>query len=158
MFISRPLFVRAVLLTACATSPQATRFGPSDDRRAIMEADRAFNRAAQQRRGEGWAEFFADNTMWPIRLAPSGASTSATRERSMQMWSDPNFRLEWEPIYADVAASGDLGYTIGKWTRMGKDSTGAQTTARGTYLTVWRKQADGSWKVVADTGDDDPPG
>jgi ketosteroid isomerase-like protein len=30
--------------------------------------------------------------------------------------------------------------------------SGGQTTRRGQYLTVWRKQADGAWKVVYDSG------
>jgi ketosteroid isomerase-like protein len=155
MFVSGRIVVVGILALGCATSPQASRFGSSDGRTAIMDADRAFNRAAQERRGEGWAAFFADTTMWPIQLAPAGSGAAATRERSTRMWRNPNFTLEWNPIYADVAASGDLGYTIGKWTRTVKDSTGAATTAHGTYLTVWRKQKDGSWKVVADTGDED---
>ena len=158
MFVSGRIVVVGLLALGCATSPQTSRFGSSDDRRAIMDADRAFNRAAQERRGEGWAEFFADSTMWPIHTAPAGSPLAVTREASMRMWRNPDFTLKWDPVYADVAASGDLGYTIGKWTRVVKDSTGAPVTARGTYLTVWRKQADGRWKVVADTGDDDPPG
>ena len=152
MFLSGRMVVVGLLLTACATAPRGSA---ASDRAAVMQADRDFNRAAQERRAEGWAEFFADTTMWPIQLAPAGSSRDTTRARSTRMWRNPNFSLQWNPIYADVAASGDLGYTIGKWTRVVKDSTGAPVTAHGTYLTVWRKQKDGSWKVVADTGDED---
>ena len=54
-------------------------------------------------------------------------------------------RLEWAPAVAEIAASGDLGYTSGPWrfTKEGAD----KPTASGQFFTVWRKQADGSWKV-----------
>ena len=53
--------------------------------------------------------------------------------------------LEWKPVAADIAHSGDLGCTIGE----------AMVTARHSfskYLTVWKRQPDGSWKFVADGG------
>ncbi|HXM37680.1 MAG TPA: DUF4440 domain-containing protein [Gemmatimonadales bacterium] len=53
--------------------------------------------------------------------------------------------LEWHPVAADIAASGDLGCTVGE----------ASITARhyySKYLTVWKRQADGGWRFVADGG------
>ena len=63
--------------------------------------------------------------------------------------SDTTFTLSWEPVFADISASGELGYTYGLWTYKEKRSG---QTERGTYITVWKKQADGSWKFVLDTG------
>ncbi len=59
--------------------------------------------------------------------------------------------LSWVPVKADV--SGDLGYTFGKWEMKfeGKD-----TICYGSYVTVWKKQNDGSWKFVLDGGNDTP--
>ena len=63
--------------------------------------------------------------------------------------SDTSFVLSWEPLYEKIAASGEIGYTYGLHTRLVK-ATGE--VSRGTYLTVWMKQPDGSWKFVMDTG------
>jgi len=54
-----------------------------------------------------------------------------------------------------VAASGDLGYAVGTWQLTGKSRKGEPVSLTGKYMTVWKKQADGSWKVVADMGNAD---
>ena len=55
--------------------------------------------------------------------------------------------LCWIPVKADV--SGDLGYTFGKWQTVIK---GSDSVENGTYLTVWKRQQDGTWKYVLDAG------
>src|SRR4249920_702475 len=58
--------------------------------------------------------------------------------------------LAWEPEYAEVSASGDLGYTTGPWQFTG---AGATTPSDfGHFISVWRRGGDGTWKVVADIG------
>jgi len=59
--------------------------------------------------------------------------------------------LSWKPVGADVAASGDLGYTWGNWKYQAPD-----TTYYGNYFTAWKKQKDGSWKVALDGGNSSP--
>ena len=56
------------------------------------------------------------------------------------MSSSPGFSLQWTPAKAEVSESGDLGRTSGTY-----ESTMGGVTDRGKYLTVWKKQADGSW-------------
>ena len=61
--------------------------------------------------------------------------------------NDSSFKISWEPQGGDVSESGDLGFTYGLYQL--KTETEEQ---RGTYITVWRKQKDGSWKYVLDAG------
>jgi ketosteroid isomerase-like protein len=63
--------------------------------------------------------------------------------------SDTSFILEWEPLYGDISVSGELGYTYGTWKRTEKTT---KQISRGTYITIWKKQPDGSWKFVLDAG------
>jgi ketosteroid isomerase-like protein len=63
--------------------------------------------------------------------------------------SDTAFVLTWEPVYEKISQSGELGYTYGYFSRRQKVSG---VISRGTYLTIWQKQKDGSWKFVLDTG------
>jgi ketosteroid isomerase-like protein len=59
-------------------------------------------------------------------------------------------RLEWAPAVAEIAASGDLGYTSGPW-RYTPEGAEAPS-AYGEFFTVWKKQADGKWRVLIDHG------
>lgn len=64
--------------------------------------------------------------------------------------SDSTFTLTWEPLFAKIAASGDLGYTYGTYqiTKRATDSI----TGVGKYATIWVKKSDGKWKAILDTG------
>ena len=59
-------------------------------------------------------------------------------------------KLEWAPDFADVSASGDLGYTYGKYTLTTTDSIGNTTQSNGIFHTVWKRQPDGKWRFVWD--------
>jgi ketosteroid isomerase-like protein len=63
--------------------------------------------------------------------------------------TDTASTLNWEPVYEAIAESGDLGYTYGVWSSTEKLSG---QISRGTYVTIWKKQNNGSWKFVLDTG------
>jgi len=64
--------------------------------------------------------------------------------------------LTWHPVFAAVAGSRDLGYTIGEYTSTGRGPTGAAVQRFGKYLTVWKRQPNGTWKFVVDGGNGSP--
>src|SRR5205823_4922251 len=66
--------------------------------------------------------------------------------------SDSALKVQWVALKAEVAASGDLGYTYGSYSDQYKTKSGKDTTEHGAYVTVWKKQPDGSWKFLADGG------
>ena len=61
--------------------------------------------------------------------------------------SDSGVVLTWKPEKAFMAKSGELGYTYGFWKFISP-----RDTTEGTYLTIWKKGANGNWKYIADTG------
>jgi ketosteroid isomerase-like protein len=63
--------------------------------------------------------------------------------------SDTSFVLSWEPLFEKISESGDLGYTYGIHSNTDKATN---EITRGTYITIWQKQSDGTWKFVLDTG------
>ena len=73
-------------------------------------------------------------------------------EEFYQGKSDTTYSLKWEPLFAKVSKSGDLGYTYGVWELVIKLEP--ENSRRGTYLTIWELQPDGQWKFVADTGNE----
>ena len=61
-----------------------------------------------------------------------------------------NVKLQWAPDFVEVSSAGDLAYTYGKYTFSLSDSTGQTQESQGIFHTVWKRQADGSWKFVWD--------
>ena len=161
-----------LLLTACP--PPAPEHGDTDamaaratvdlaaEREALMEVDREFSQVFAEEGVDGWVSFFDEKGI----QMPAGAATAWGREEverlARRLFDAPNFTsMSWEPVYAQVAAagdsSGDLGYTLGNYIARGIDAEGQEVAQRGNYVTIWRKQEDGSWKVALDTGNAGPP-
>jgi ketosteroid isomerase-like protein len=144
-------FAGAVLLSgACAHRIDAAR-----ERKALLDADRQFARETAERGVEAWAAWFTeDGTMYPARIDPV-QGRAAIRELMSDL-HDPRsdrgvLRLEWQPARAEVSESGELGWTTGTSRAVTPDGE-----RRGKYITIWHKQADGSWKVAADLGNQGP--
>ena len=67
----------------------------------------------------------------------------------LSLVNDSSFTLTWKPAGAEIAASGELGYTYGVYSLALKD-----TILKGTYVSIWKKQKDSTWKFVLDTGNE----
>lgn len=80
------------------------------------------------------------------------ASDAAARKTVVaQFASDPNMKLSFASDRVGVAQSGELAYTRGHYTIETTDPASKQNKSEtGSYLTVWKKQADGSWKAIED--------
>ena len=63
-------------------------------------------------------------------------------------WSPKDYQLTWTPTDAMMGPSGDMGYTWGHFEGHSKDANGNPVVTSGRYMTVWRREPDGSWKVV----------
>ena len=69
----------------------------------------------------------------------------------------PGVSLTWSAYYTDVSDDGTLGYNYGRYEsrRMGPDAK--ESVHNGWFLTIWKRQPDGSWKYVMDNGAPDRP-
>ncbi|HSM61388.1 MAG TPA: DUF4440 domain-containing protein, partial [Longimicrobiales bacterium] len=100
---------------------------------------------------EAWASWFAEDGA----MIQPGPGEIRGREEILSVMAsldEPGVSLRWEPLRADIAASGDLGWTTGTFVSEGPGPDGEVRTGQGRYVSVWRRQADGSWKVVMDLG------
>ncbi len=61
-----------------------------------------------------------------------------------------NIRIKWNPEFVDVAKSGDMGYTYGKFYFSAINTSGQVISFKGPFHTVWKKQPDGTWRFVWD--------
>ena len=136
------------------TAPPDTR---AADERAIHDADLAFSKAAATKDLERWVSFYADDASVFLSNAPVLAGKEAIRKSLGEMMKNPGFAISWTPGKVEVARSGDLGYSTGAYEMTLNNPKGKPETDRGKYVTVWEKQADGSWKAVADISNSDLP-
>ena len=153
----RILVVTTLVVSAWACESAAPGIDVSAEQTSLLEADRDFARATASERLEGWVRFFAENgAMFPAGR-PVVRGHEAIRAFMGPAFETEGFLLQWEPLEANVSAGGDLGYTHGTFESRSLGADGDVTVTTGKYLTVWRKQGDGSWKVEADIGNEDPP-
>jgi ketosteroid isomerase-like protein len=144
--------VVVLALWSCAPQPNA---GPSLRAQGeLMEADRAFARDVAMRRVDAWVDAFADSG---AVFQPGGAlrGHAAIRELMTPEFADTTFHIRWEPVEAHASPDGMLGYTIGRYVSTRRAAAGQVVERTGSYLTVWRRGADGVWKVEADIGNPD---
>jgi ketosteroid isomerase-like protein len=117
----------------------------------ILEAERAFAARAVV---AGWKasflEFFADDA-----VGFDGGLGLAKDQIRANPDPPPDHRLLWEPRYGDVAASGELGYLTGPVRSILPSRNGGRPR-HSVYTSVWKRQRDGTFKVVLDVGVDTP--
>ncbi len=150
---------RLLLMMAAAAFPVLAfaanqSSSPSAGAEVLMQADRDFAKATAERRLEGWVGYFAEDG---VSLANQPAvGREAIRATFKPLFDNASFRLEWAPVKAGILPSGTVGYTEGRATSYRTGPKGETLVQHSSYVTVWKKQADGSWKVVFDTGAPDP--
>ncbi len=146
---------RGLLLAApvigCLLGPAAPASGragagiaPHPDLEALVAAERAFaaEAAARSVRDAFLAWLDGDAIVMNPRATPARAFYAGRPPSAA--------RLAWEPAFAAVARSGELGYTTGPWSF--RAAPGDTVAAWGDFVSVWRRHDDGAWRVVIDLG------
>jgi ketosteroid isomerase-like protein len=72
-------------------------------------------------------------------------------------WSPQSYQLTWTPEGARMGPGGDMGFTWGHYDGVAKDQEGHTLKTSGRYMTVWKKQPNGEWKVILDASNQGPP-
>jgi ketosteroid isomerase-like protein len=114
----------------------------------LLATDRAWNETPPD--ADAFAAFFAAGGRFFPPGAPLAAGSEAILSVARPLFASPGFSLQWRATGADVAASGDLGFTFGTFVQTGQDEAGSATRIAGKYVTVWRRGDDRTWRVVAD--------
>ena len=120
----------------------------------LFDLESRFAKDTKERGGAGFASWFAENGV-ALGNGKAPVMGRVAIEKSAN-WSPKDYELTWTPTDAQMGPSGDMGYTWGHFEGRSKDSSGNPVLTSGRYITIWRKQADGSWKVVLDAGANEP--
>jgi len=120
----------------------------------LFDLESRFAKDTKERGGAGFASWFAEDGVALGNGQPPVIGRVAI-EKSAN-WTAQAYQLTWTPTDAQMGPSGDMGYAWGHFEGRSKDSNGNPVLTSGRYMTIWRKQPDGSWKVVLDAGANEP--
>ena len=101
---------------------------------------------------------YTDDATVMMSNSPSITGKDAILAAMKKMTADPLLSVTFHSTDVDVSRSGDIGYSQGKYAMTTTDPITKQLVqGHGDYLTVYRKQADGSWKAVDDVVSSEVP-
>ena len=159
------LFLGTLIAALCAHGARGQVFNPTapsstpnpladttvkPGKMILFDLEARFAKDVLERGGAGFAAWFAEDGV----ALGNGAKPLLGREAIARSatWSPKAYQLTWTPTEAVMSPAGDMGYTWGHYDGHSKDANGNPVTTSGRYMTIWRKEKDGSWKVVLDAG------
>jgi ketosteroid isomerase-like protein len=119
---------------------------PVSDVESLVRSEEAFAAMAKERNTrDAFLYFLADDAITAARAnGPRQGKSYLEGQQANESW------LTWHPVFTDIAASGDFGYNTGPWQFHPRRD--AQPVAFGQFVSMWRKNANGEWRVALDMG------
>lgn len=137
---ARVLVVAALLGVAVADE----RPSPAELRRQVEDAERAFARTMADRDHAAFLSFLSDDAVFLSEKATLRGKPQVG-EAWKRLYEGPEAPFSWEPERIEVLDSGTLALSTGPV----RDPQGK---CIGTFNSIWRREADGKWRVIFDKG------
>jgi len=145
----------AMMMAACNQAPPDTH---DADVQAIKTLEATWNQDYAAKSPDKIAAYYADDAVLMAPGMPAASGKDAIHNMIGQMVTDPALSLKFAASKVDAAKSGDFAYSQGSYTMTMTDPNTKQVVNdHGSYVTVYHKQADGSWKVVSDIATSEVP-
>ncbi len=142
--------IAALLFASCKISNKKELTADAFAKMEMMNTDREFSKMSQEKGMKAaFIEYLDSNgvLLRPNRLPIAGADAIDF----LIQQNDTDYTLTWEPRNGAIAKSGELGYTYGIYALR---PSVKDTVIYGTYVSIWKKEKDGTWKFVLDTGNE----
>ncbi len=120
----------------------------------LMELEGRFQQEVAAGGGKAFARWFADDAVTLSNGRPAVLGRAAIGAQAN--WDPKTYQLTWAPQGAQMGPSNDMGYTWGHYEGRARDAHGEPVVTTGRYITIWKKQANGEWKVAMDASADEP--
>lgn len=149
--INKTLFVffLSFLIHSCATKKKAEE-NFVDYKPAMLQADRDFSKLSEEKGMKYALMHYIDGK--GVLLRPNALPfEGGDAINFISQGNDSSYKITWEPNGGSIAKSGELGYTYGVYSIKPVDK---DTVFYGTYVSIWKRQADGSWKFALETGNE----
>ena len=146
--------IAALLLSVCLTAAD-----PRDPAQALKDNEAQWNRDFVAKDADKLLAHYAGTAVLMAPGMPPSSGTDAIRRTLAEMLKDPKLSLKFQASRVEVSKSGDLAFTQGSYTMTMTDPAHAGQTLNdhGSYVTVYRRQGDGSWKAVSDIATSEAP-
>jgi uncharacterized protein (TIGR02246 family) len=143
------------LTAACTTTVPDRR---EADIKAVKGVEAAWVNDIATKDVDKFASYFSEDASFLLPNAPMINGRDDIKAALKPMLADPNFALTFHSTRAEASKGGDFVYTVGTYSMtMSRPKDKTAVTDKGKYLTVFKKQSDGSWKAVADMINSDLP-
>lgn len=140
------------LLSFTFVCPAPAAGSKTADEQAVRDADAEWSKVAGAKDLDKTVSFYADDAV----CLPPNQPAVTSKDGIRNLWKgffDDLMDISWKTTRVEMAKSGDIGYLLGTYAMTMKGGT----KDMGKYCEVWKKQADGKWKVVVDTFSSDLP-
>ena len=151
--LASAMFLMSTLITLASCTSNQQQSQPDNrasDESAIRAIDADWVKAAAAKDAQRISSYYADGASLLAPGAPLAAGKDAIQKAWAGMLATPGFSLTFTPTKIEVSRAGDLAYEIGDYQMTTNDKKGKPQVVKAKYVTVWRKQPDGSWKALAD--------
>jgi uncharacterized protein (TIGR02246 family) len=146
------------LLAGCSDTPAPPADTSAADVKTIKDGEKAWAGYWASRDLDKIVNLYADNASVLVPDLPIMQGKEAIRAGLKDMMADKNLMFSSATATAEVSKSGDLAYTQGTYSMTATNpKTKKAETEIGKYVTVYKKQADGSWKAIEDINNADAP-
>jgi ketosteroid isomerase-like protein len=154
------LILPAVIsFVGCAPAPGTEESAPeANEVEAVRQADLAWAAAQASDGLDGTMSAYLDDAIMLPPNSPIVVGTEAIRAASAEAGiGSPGFDVSWGPTKIEVAQSGELAYAIGTNGGTVPGPCGSPIQVKGKYIEIWKKDAEGNWKIAADMFNSDLP-
>jgi ketosteroid isomerase-like protein len=139
----------ALTLSGCDKGQNGSGQSASSVTDAVKADETKWNAQFKSKDFDGLIAHYADDAFFAAPGTEPASGSTEIRKVYATALSDPNFAVSFASDRID--SSGDLAYSRGHFSETYTDkTTGKVMAGEGTYITVYKKQADGSWKAVED--------
>ena len=146
----------AVILIASGCGEKTPPDTRAADESTIRNLDAQWSKAAAAKDVDGTVSYYSDDASLLGPNAPIASDKQGIRAAWASLLGGDS-SLSWQANKVEVSRSGDLAYVQGVYQMTSKDARGKPTSDTGKFVEVWKKQADGKWKTVADIFNSDMP-
>lgn len=116
----------------------------------LMQTSREWSQVAASGNADSILSYWTDDAIVISAGEENLKGKNSIRQMVEGSFKSPGFNISWEPKTAEISKSGDLGYLLETTKMTMTDSLGKASVQTFNAVTIWKKQADGSWKCVVD--------
>lgn len=156
LLLAAALFSTVLSAKAPATAEVSTKVDKAQLKKEVAAMEDAFCAMAKEQGLLAAFSYFAAPDVAFIDTDPRQWRGPAAVQQRIGP-DQPGGSLTWSALFTDVSDDGTLGYNYGRYEHRSRGPDGQEVVHGGWFLTIWKRQPDGTWRYVMDNGAPDRP-